>query len=124
MEILELDKLRIALLAMEYNTLRTEILARSRERFATMGLLITLVAAKFEVVLAHPEYWPWVAAVVAFFAFVVLRLGRIIKTCSDRIKVIEVTANAIVGATNLICWESEIANQMAFTWLYGRSPTK
>jgi hypothetical protein len=112
--------LRIDILLKEYDTLRAEIISRSNNRFATIGLIIALGAF----VLTRPEesaVSPFVLAapVLAILLVTLWRLGQLIKRCSLRIAEIEARINQLMGE-ELLAWEGRICKRLLFHKLHRR----
>ena len=120
----------IDILMREYETLRTEILHRIRNRFAIVGYVGVVMMFIFTKSKEIP--WPdlfgplykyndskdliWPLAVLActslFLLFYWLQEGRLMLRCSSRITEIEKTANELSGR-ELLVWETRVQS----SWL-------
>lgn len=113
-------RLQVDLLMKEYDTLRTEILARSRERFALASATMGIVMAKVDVLATRRGYLLLAFVVTLGVALVVLRLGDLLKRCSDRVSEIERHVNRVAMCPELLKWEGIVAGEGAFHKFYGR----
>lgn len=101
------DRLKVEVLLREYDTLRTEILARVRTRFELLGFLaiITAFAGSRD---SSTTVAVTVAAVALLIAIVVwIWFARGIKRCAVRILEIETKVNELLD-DDLLRWESSL----------------
>lgn len=116
------DRAKIDILFKEYDTLRTEVMARCNSRFLVVGFLVTLtvfVASESEVgLLARCLIGAFAVLAVAALWF---RLGQLIKRCAVRIAEIEQKINKLMGE-QLLAWESRIAKGGLFHKFYRNTP--
>ena len=94
---------KINILLKEYDTLRTEAIARINSRFAFLGLLIAVVAFAG----SKNSTSTWVAAVVISIPLlgIWLYLGHLLCRISDGVVRIEREVNKLAGA-HLLDWEA------------------
>lgn len=98
-------RLAVDVLLREYDTLRTEILARVRTRFELLGFLavITTIVASQEVSGSTRAWLALSAGAVTLTVWGWFASG--IKRCATRILRIEERVNAIMGEV-LLAWET------------------
>jgi len=116
------DKAKIEILLREYDTLRSEIMSRTNNRFAIIGFIVALIAfigSQSDV----PLYGRCVIGGLAILVVlaVCFRFGQLIKRCAVRIAEIEEKINNLMGE-DLLAWESQIAKPGLFHWFYRKPP--
>lgn len=101
------EKDKIIILLKEYDTLRAEILQRISNRFAFLGLVISVGAFGLFKAGDISTFKILVLFFTALFLIAVWwQLGVVIKRCSKQIAEIEVIINQIAGE-KLLRWEHE-----------------
>lgn len=99
-------RLAVEVLLREYDTLRTEILARVRNRFELLGFLavVATVVASSDI---DSNARVWVAGLAAATALTVWAwFAGGIKRCAKRILVIEERVNSLMEDDSLLAWET------------------
>jgi len=111
---------KIDILLKEYDTLRTEIIHRTGQRFSFISLLGT-VSGYVLFKEKTPTFFQLMLILVAivFLILVWLRFGKLITECSVRISEIETKINSLVGE-ELLVWESRNRRNLFFHMFYRR----
>ena len=101
------DSEKLTILMKEYDTLRTEILQRSRQRFAFLGLIGAGAGYVLFKATSLKEFQILgLTVAVVLMACIWMQLGNIIVRCSNRLAEIEIQVNQIAGE-DLLKWEHE-----------------
>lgn len=101
----EPHRLAVEVLLREYDTLRTEILARVRTRFELLGFLAVIATFAGSSNVSTPARALVVVAAVAVALVVWAWFASGIKRCAGRILEIESRVNALMGS-ELLAWET------------------
>jgi hypothetical protein len=128
---------KVQVLALEYQTLRQEVLVRIAGRFQFLGLMTTAAAILASGFFGHSIFGSqaWISLVLAagvfgFGLLCYLLLGHHIIRTSTRLAQIEARINALVPAESdvsppLLSWESERQNlRFRMLFLLADSPSR
>ena len=105
----DIEKAKIDILLKEYDTLRVEILQRTKSRFASLGLFSSIIAYGVFRSNPHNGLQLFFLGFIMFLVFAVwFALGYCMWRCSNRISEIENKVNQIVGQGDLLRWETNL----------------